>query len=273
MTKVERFSSLQDEARCRLALWSDKVPSDVLSERPVNLKTLGSYWGVKAVIERQLDVGGLLYRHDADRSTIFLKQDDVLGRRRFSWAHELGHIVMANRASPQVACRKVNNNNRALERCCDLIATEILMPQDSFMEVTDQSCWSLRAVRSLASTFQVTVQAAARRLLELIDEPALISVWRPQSELPLRSVKYSWAIPNTLGKSFRPEVRWQTNPVALWPIYEASSNRTVVEGACKVLMKVQGETLYKWVHTEALAVGRGDKQTLLGFHYLSRVAA
>ena len=177
---------------------------------------------------------------------------------------------MADQGSPQVECRKPTQRNRSLERCCDIIATEILMPGDIFYAAADRCGWSLRAIRSLASTFQVTVQAAARRLMELIKEPALLSLWRPQANQPLQALNLSWSIPNALGKALNPQVRWQTGPQAMLPLYQALNATGVTTGGSKVLTKIGGESRYRWVLTEAMAVGRGDKQSLLGFHYLSK---
>ena len=53
-------------------------------------------------------------------------------------------------------------------------------------------------------------------------------------------------------------------------LYQAISGRGIVSGISKVLMKVDGESRYHWVQTEAVAVGRGEKCSVLGFHYLAR---
>ena len=247
--------------------WSKLVSPDVLRRIPVDLERLGEFWGVHSVIERELDVAGMVRRLTNGQFVVLLRKDDVPGRKRFSWAHELGHILMANHDSPEIGCQKFGKFNKALERSCDVIATEILMPRGTFGTEAQSLGWRLKSALPLSATFDVTVQAATRRLVELIDEPAFFSVWRPQLD---RKLKFSWAVPNDLGKPYRPEVRWQTNPQALWPIYEASSHKDVIDGGCKVLMKVNGETLYKEVQTEALSVGRGNHQSLLGLHYLTR---
>ena len=265
MTKLERI------ALGRLANWLRDVPADILQVPPIDLEAVGACWGVEKIIERELDVAGLLYRLDGGGSVVFVKSGDSPGRKRFSWAHELGHILMSSPGSAQVACRKPGQIDRALERSCDIIATEILMPQQEFSAKAGDFGWTLRAIRTLADTFQVTVQAAVRRLMELIDELALMSVWCPRPHQPLLRLKHSWSIPNQPGKQWRPQVLWQTGPDFIPPMYQALNEARVVSGVSKVLMYRDGETRYQWVQTEALGVGRGDKRTVLGFHYLSRI--
>ena len=266
------FKKIEKEAISALSKWSEVVPVSLLNTPPIDLKAIGRYWGVRQIVERRLDIAGVLYRMDSDSSLIFLNEKDVPGRRRFSWAHELGHIVMADGASQHIACRQPGQRNQTLERCCDVIATEILMPGDIFTTVAERFGWSLKGVRSLANTFEVTIQAAARRLNELINEPALISLWRPFKNQPSKGLKYSWSIPSPSGRTLKPQVKWQTGVDAMPPIYQTADTAGVVTGASKVLMRIGGESLYKWVVTEALAVGRGEKRTVLGFHYLSRPA-
>ena len=264
------MSNLEKLALAQLSRWTQSVPSDLRATLPIDLNALGSYWGVNQVIERQLDVAGMLYRLDQNRSVVFLKEDDIPSRQRFSWAHELAHIVMADETSPQVACRATGKLNSSLETCCNIIAAEILMPRSVFSESADQLGWSLDAVRGLAHTFQVSFQAAARRLAELFEEALLFSVWRLKAGQPLHQLKYSWAMPNAEGKKRRPQVHWQTDSRAMAALYRAISGRGVVSGISKVLMKVDGESRYNWVQTEAMAVGRGDKCSVFGFHYLAR---
>ena len=237
---------------------------------PTDLEALGSYWGVFKTVTRELDVAGRLHRLNSGKSIVFLKEDDIPGRRRFSWAHELAHIIMADESSPQVSCRTPGQRNASLETCCNIIAAEILMPRSAFSDSADQLGWALDAVRGLAHTFQVSLQAAARRLAALFDEPLLFSVWRLKPDQPLQRLKYSWAMPNTEGKKRRPQVHWQTDSRAMTALYQAMSGRGIVNGVSKVLMKIDGESRYHWVQTEAMAVGRGDKCSVLGFHYLVR---
>ena len=263
------MKTLNEKALSPLSTWAQHMPADLWSTLPIDLDRVGAHWGVKKIIERRLDAAGLLYRLDKGGSVVFVKQGDSKGRQRFSCAHELGHIVMADERSPQFACRKPSQTNRALERCCDIIATEILMPRKLFCATADSQGWSLNAVRPLAERFCVSITAAAIRLLEFMEEPVLMTSWRVE-ESPLVRLKRRWASRNQAAKSMRPEVRWRTGPEALLPLYQSINRSGVVGGTSKVLMHIDRESRYSPVQTEALGVGRGDERTVLGFHYLSR---
>ena len=229
MTKLEKI------ALGRLAKRLRDVPVGILRVPPVDLEAVGACWGVEKMIERELDVAGLLYPLDGGGSVVFIKEGDSTGRQRYSWAHELGHIVMADGNSPQIACRKPGQTNKSLERSCEIIAAEILMPRDLFSATADLSGWSLNAVRTLSQRFCVSITAAAIRLLELMEEPLLMTSWRIEDS-PLVRLKRRWANPNQAAKGLRPEVRWRTGPEALLPLYQSVSSDGVVRGTSKVLM-------------------------------------
>ena len=266
----QKRSTLEDLALDQFRVQCQSIPKEILSTQPTDLEVLGRWFGVERVIERKLDVAGLIHRFENQKSVIFLNEDDAPGRRRFSWAHELGHLVLASKARPVTACRTPGQRDAALERSCDVIATEILMPRELFCAEVDGTGWSLRSIRSLANAFQVTVQAAARRLTELIDEPALMSIWRPNGHQALTRLKYSWSIPNTSGKRWSPQVRWQTGPDYMLPLYQSLVDNRMALGRTRVLMKQHGESRYRWVQTEAIAIGRAEHRTILAIHYLSR---
>jgi hypothetical protein len=238
---------------------------------PVDLESLGSYWGVQKIVKRELDIAGLLYRLHGNRSVVFVKETDSLGRQRFSCAHEFGHIIMAGNEFGQFSCRKANQIDRTLERCCDIIATEILMPRRLFCSAADQYGWTLRAVRDLAHHFQVSISSAAIRLLELAREPILMSAWRADST-PLLKLKLRWSRPNDLAKTLKPDVRWKAGPDALPTVYQAFEATCFKSGSSRVLVRSKGESIYRTVLTEALGIGSGRERTVFGFHYLLRTA-
>ena len=246
------------------------VPRDVRTSIPVDLEAIGRSWGVVRVIERPLDFAGMVHKFDNGKAVVFLKEDDVLGRRRFSWAHELGHIVLAGSGSPGVSCRAPGQRNVALERDCDVIATELLMPGEQFRIEANRVGWTLRAARHLANAFQVSIQAAAGRLSELTSEPTLMSVWRVRANQPLKSLKHSWSIPNQGAAKLKPQVRWRTGIDYLPSLYQCINENRVVSGNSRVLVNQSRESRYKWVHTESMGMGRGDRRTIIAIHYLDR---
>lgn len=82
-------------------------------------------------------------------------------RRRFTIAHELGHAVLESTGprAPRVGLE--------LERLCDRLAAEILMPSVSFRLALGNRAAVASTIRELASQFQTSLSAAAIRCSEL----------------------------------------------------------------------------------------------------------
>jgi Zn-dependent peptidase ImmA (M78 family) len=80
-------------------------------------------------------------------------------RQRFTIAHELGHAVFA-RTGPSFP-----THGAELERICDMIATELLMPRQTFLAKLDHH-WNTSTVVALAREFETSLAATALRCLE-----------------------------------------------------------------------------------------------------------
>lgn len=256
----------------RLAQMSNAFDAAIFHKIPVDLEAIGASWGVQTVIKRELDVAGLLYRLDNGRTVVFLNERDSGGRQRFSWAHELGHIVMADQMVPQVSCRQGKMIDKNLERSCDVIATELLMPREVFHQVAERIGWTLNAVRELSRRFQVTVQAAALRLLELSNVPLMMSVWQSRKD-PLLGLRSKWSRPNDAGRSMRPSIIWKSAPEAIQPLYAAFQESGVVSGTCHILLTKNKVRNFRSVPTDAIGVGSGNNRTVIGFHHLNQIAS
>lgn len=266
------MSSLPNTLRARLETWLHDVPGDILRTPPVNLEEISEHWGVKKVIRRELDVAGLLYRLEEGGSIIFLRESDSPSRQRFSWAHELAHIVVSNSDLPEVSCRRAGKVDKKVEDYCDAIAAEILMPQRDFRTSADQLGWGLKSVHELAMRFNVSMDSAAIRMKDLNAEPVLMSMWRV-GKGPLNALSRMWARPNQLAERFKPSVNWKSGPDAMFPLYEALTARECTSGSSRVLMKPREDSKsksYSWVTTEGFGIGRGKTRRVIGFHYLAR---
>ncbi len=82
-------------------------------------------------------------------------------RRRFTIAHELSHAIFEKTG------RNCPRTGAELERLCDMLATELLMPRGAFLERcgTDPN---IDTVFELARTFETSVAATAIRCAELL---------------------------------------------------------------------------------------------------------
>jgi hypothetical protein len=81
-------------------------------------------------------------------------------RRRFTIAHELSHAII-EKSGPN--CPRVGPE---LERICDILATELLMPRSAFLERTHQGI-SIDQIFELARAFGTSLAATAIRCAEL----------------------------------------------------------------------------------------------------------
>jgi hypothetical protein len=97
-------------------------------------------------------------------------------RRRFTVAHELAHIVFETSGprAPRVGAD--------LEKLCDMLAAEILMPRGPFESALGDGPVDAAAIRALASRFQTSLTATAIRCADL----------RPVSVLDVQEGRVKW---------------------------------------------------------------------------------
>ena len=96
---------------------------------------------------------------------IILNRDDPPVRRRFSIAHELGHIVIAGSSGVGNLAPAAHRGQRdtQLERACDYFAACLLMPRRWVIDAHRET----PLVRTLARTFDVSPTTMTHRLREL----------------------------------------------------------------------------------------------------------
>jgi hypothetical protein len=83
-------------------------------------------------------------------------------RQRFTIAHELSHAIL------EKSGRNCPRTGHELERICDMLATELLMPRSVFF---DRACKdvSINQIFDLARTFGTSLAATAIRCAELLN--------------------------------------------------------------------------------------------------------
>ena len=287
--------TIEKAVEAKLENWRRKLPERIWANPPVNLEEIGNAWGVKKVLRRPLETGGfhnrfgsnggsgeavgrrlcvsgLLLNLDEDGFAVVLNENEPLVRQRFTWAHELGHILMANHESIGISRVNPGEVDRELERCCDAIAAELLMPNEQFCSAAEKVGWKLNGVGGLARLFQVSVESAAIRMHTLLHEPVVMSVWQA-SKRPMAVVDQRWAQPNNPARELKPNMQWKNNPEVMKPIFEAWHSSNMATGHCRMLVKSSKNSTsrsYKWVPTDAFGIGQGKTRRVIGFHYLAR---
>ncbi len=108
-------------------------------------------------------------------------------RQRFSCAHEIGHTLLfeldgtAPPGDEQVSGES-QRHPAAVEHLCDVIASELLMPEAAFRQAIAGGAASIAAIVNLAERLQLSLHAVARRYVECSSGLALIVWQRPRSK-------------------------------------------------------------------------------------------
>ena len=153
---------------------------------PTDLAKFGESLGVVEVERKELKVDGMVLPKGAGYK-IILHSKKAAVRSRFSWAHEIGHIIVQSGSLAKPQFRGAPLSHKQLERLCDSIAAEILMPEEQFREHMDQQHLGLAAVQSLASIFESSVLSTAIRFTDFLPFPAVLSKWSVNSNQPTHS--------------------------------------------------------------------------------------
>ena len=112
------------------------------------------------------------------------------GRKRFSIAHEIAHTLFPDAAAAVRRRAKREDYETAeeieLERWCDKVAAELLMPEPVFQQSIDEFGAEASAIPALAERFEVSLSASAVRFVEMSEEPCAVAVFewmhRPKLE-------------------------------------------------------------------------------------------
>ncbi len=136
-----------------------------LNERPVNLLRIINKEGLKIINEKEASSAGRL---DIENKMIYIQSSDVLERKLFTIAHELGHWFLHKNLGVLEFDRDPNSlehNNSDYEREANAFAAELLMP---FNEVRTLILKNKYEVKDVANYFSVSYNAASNRVSNVI---------------------------------------------------------------------------------------------------------
>jgi hypothetical protein len=129
---------------------------------PTDLEALGGRLGILRFEAEPLPISGEL-RREAGGFVVTYSTFLSPPRRRFTIAHEMGHAIFE--------CTGPNcpRSGKELERLCDMLATELLMPRQAFLRESggaDNLSW--RKIDELAHLFRTSLSATSLRCAELL---------------------------------------------------------------------------------------------------------
>ena len=116
--------------------------------------------GINKIVEEPLAFEGGVFQLPSGERIIKLNAKSPRARKRFTLAHEIGHLLLG-----KPGLRSSCGPDPALERKCDAIASELLMPTDEATPfIRSLGKPSPEKLRAIASRFDVSLQAAAFRV-------------------------------------------------------------------------------------------------------------
>jgi hypothetical protein len=133
------------------------------------LESLARKLGVGQITEERLPFEGGLFQLPDGKLVVKLNSESSPVRKRFTLAHELGHLLL--KTLP--AFRSRGQADIALERTCDMIAAELLIPLEDAAEfIQSLGPPSPEKLKVIAEKYAVSLQSAAIRV------HSDLSLWR-----------------------------------------------------------------------------------------------
>lgn len=161
------------------------------AEIPVNVEAAARYLGIERLVYAELmDSDGSLAETSSGRYIATVRSAQSDARRRFTLAHEVGHAIVLRSLGSEdrpgtrsrTACRPVTPDEKDEEQLCDLIASELLMPRAKFVAVMEETGVSAETVPEIARRFEVSLQACARKVAQLLPYEVGLGLWSKDDE-------------------------------------------------------------------------------------------
>jgi uncharacterized protein DUF955 len=155
---LRRICSLVGEKNPRLAV-EGFVQTRCSPDETLN--AIAFKLGVGRIIEENLPFEGGLFHLPDGELVIKLNARSSFVRKRFTIAHEIGHLLLET----VPAFRNSHHADSALERTCDMIAAELLMPSEEAVPfITELGQPSPEKLKIIASKYAVSHHVAAIRV-------------------------------------------------------------------------------------------------------------
>ena len=189
--EIRQTLGLSVEDRQRLSTWSDALRQLIAKAEEAGVLVMASSI-VGSNSHRKLDVeefrGFVLC--DEFAPLVFLNAADSKAAQMFTLAHELAHVWLGK--SGVLDPIAGNIPDLAIERWCNHVAAELLMPMDELCQAHDPSASIPNEIQRLARFFKVSTLVSLRRLFDggFISQAALWQNYREELER-LRSLDRS----------------------------------------------------------------------------------
>jgi Zn-dependent peptidase ImmA (M78 family) len=168
------------------------IPTITKSGAPINVESVAKYVGIEQINEVETSsFDGMLSATSPHAYVVTLRKAQSEVRKRFTLAHEIGHAIVyrsiGRRASATedgavLKCRAETADEKDEERLCDLLAAQLLIPRDQLNLAIEEMGACAQSVPAIARLFRVSLEAASRRLVELLPYEIGIGRWSMQAD-------------------------------------------------------------------------------------------
>lgn len=172
LLKLTRCNSIQGAA--------DRLADELLEQYktllgysfpPVHPEKIAKLRKVKWVFKIEMDKSGSLTPVE-NGFYIFLRKTDIMYRRNFSCAHEIGHTFFFDLSCnvPKLLIRVNDNERLIMEKFCDAFAEELLMPRVHFLSLWEkfQNHFNFNMLENIAyRKFETSPESVIVRALHL----------------------------------------------------------------------------------------------------------
>ncbi|MEA2369948.1 MAG: hypothetical protein QOH12_342 [Solirubrobacteraceae bacterium] len=183
---------------------------------PIDLAAVAEALGVSRIEVTPMTEEGRLEQRGGHVS-IWLRAGAPIQRRRFTLAHELGHLVLADPDRDFTAHRMWSRPDRE-ERFCDAFAASLLLPRAWILAEFTGRPENLTTVRRLANATGASMSASLVRLREVLH-------WR-RSLLYWRQADGQWALLYCAGVPHNIHNRVTSAPATREAVGEIARRRT-----------------------------------------------
>ena len=228
---------------------------------PTSVRNMAEKVGIDRVELRSMTADAMQIPRPDGGYTVFLNAAQPKHRHRFSLAHEIAHVLLRPYTKGVVVHRRSFSPEqdpkfKQIERICNRMAAEILMPHSAFYETAEQHGWTLENTIEIASKLRVSSEAAIRRLVDLAPQPFGVIAWEA-SQPDWLSWKWSYSNSKIRASriSFKPGA-WLSQYPSLKQTYE-SSQRTLGTETMILLVGSKGSqnASYQQMSCESMLVG------------------
>lgn len=179
--RIRRELGLSIAERQQLPSWTEGLRQLVAKSEDAGVLVMASSI-VGSNSHRKLDVNefrGFALVDDL-APLVFINAADSKSAQMFTLVHELAHLWLGESGVSDVEAGRLPD--QAVERWCNTVAAEVLMPLEQFRATHAPGAPVLEEIQRLARLFKVSTLVALRRLFDagLIDQPTLWEFYRQE---------------------------------------------------------------------------------------------